>query len=99
MAPETLPALRCESRRPRPEARWGLIAAVVVLMASTVDALWLIPSQQQQLARPADPLGVRYRCVERAAPPATRAPTPSPLLSETGDLRVDNVYLIAAPRR
>lgn len=99
MAPETLPALRCESRRPRPEPRWGLIAAVVVLMASTVDALWLIPTQQQ-LAGPADPLGVRYRCVELKAPPAARAPSPapSPLLSETGDLRVDNVYLIAAPR-
>ena len=89
MAPETLPVLRCESRRPRPEPRWGVIAAVVVLLASTVDALWLLPAQQAAMAR--DPLGVRYRCVE--AP----RPTPAPAPSAAAGVRVEGVLLRPAP--
>lgn len=95
MPGDTLPVLRCESRRRRPEPRWGLIAAVVVLMASALDALWLVPAQQaaQDRAR----LGVRYRCVEPANVPA-EPPAPAPAPSRTAGLRVDGVYLMPAPR-
>ena len=87
MAPETLPVLRCESRRRQPEPRWGLIAAVVVLLASSLDALWLVPAQQR-VEQQQDRLGLRYRCTEVVAPPP-RAPTAA--------VRVDGVYLMARP--
>lgn len=90
MAPETLPALRCESRLRRSEPRWGLIAAAVVLLASTVDALWLVPAQQRA-AEQEERFGPRFRCVDTV--PATAAPVRSP----TADLRVDRVYLLSAP--
>ena len=91
MAPETLPVLRCESRRRSPEPRWGVVAAVVVLLASTLDALWLVPAQQraEQLD---DRLGPRYHCVDVLA-----APTPPPPASAP-PIRVDGVYLMTKPR-
>ena len=93
MAPETLPALRCESRLRRPEPRWGLIAATVVLLASTLDALWLVPAQQHA-ADQADRFGPRFRCVD-VVPAVASAPAPSP----TAGVRVERVYLLAAPTR
>jgi hypothetical protein len=90
MAPETLPVLRCESRRQRPEPRWGLIAAVLVLMASMVDALWLVPAQQRA-AQAREPFGPRYRCIE--APAAAPAPP-----SRTAGIRVEGVLLRKADR-
>ncbi len=91
MAPATLPALRCESRLRRPEPRWGLIAATVVLLASTFDALWLVPAQQRA-ADQVDRFGPSFRCVDdvRAV-----APAPSP----TAGVRVERVYLRSAPAR
>jgi hypothetical protein len=93
MAPETLPVLRCESRRRRPEPRWGVIAAVVVLMASTLDALWLVPAQRA--AEDTDALGVRYRCFDV---PPRQAPTPAPTPSPTAHVRVDGILLMSSPR-
>lgn len=92
MAPETLPVLRCESRRRRPEPRWGLIAAVVVLSASMVDALWLVPAQREA-ARRYDPRGVGYRCVDR--PRSAPEPAPSP----SAGVRVEGVLLRSSPAR
>lgn len=94
MSPETLPVLRCESRRPRPEPRWGLIAAAIVLMTSTLDALWLVPAQQAMPAR--DPLGVRDRCGDA---PRLSAPAEVPAPSRTANIKVEGVYLMKAPPR
>lgn len=95
MDPETLPVLRCESRRHRAEPRWGLIAAVVVVMASMLDALWLVPAQQRA-AQAREPFGPTYRCVDRPATPAAAA-APA---SRTAGVRVEGVYLMkAAPDR
>lgn len=88
MAPETLPVLRCEARRRQPEPRWGLIAAVVVLLASSLDALWLVPAQQRVEQQRHDRLGLRYRCTDVVAVPP-RAPA--------APVRVDGVYLMARP--
>lgn len=94
MAPETLPVLRCESRRRRPEPRWGLVAAIVVLMASTLDALWLVPAQQEAI-RERDRAGAAYRCGDAPTP----APTPTPkakaaATSRTAHVKVEGVYLM-----
>jgi hypothetical protein len=96
MAPETLPVLRCESRRCRPEPRWGLIAGLVVVMASMLDALWLVPAQQRAAAE-RDRFGVRYRCVDAPKPPAPT--TPTVVRSRTADVKVEGVYLMKAPAR
>ena len=109
MAPETVDravdrgpgVLRCESHRPRPEPRWGLIAAVVVLMASTLDALWLVPAQRAA-EQERDRFGIRYRCVDTPAP----APAPPPAAtaepaprSRTANVKVEGVYLMRPPAR
>ncbi len=103
MAPETLPVLRCESRRRRSEPRWGLVAAVVVLMASTLDALWLVPAQQRA-AQAEDRLGPRVRCfdVVRPRPPAPdvlMAPAPARAPSPSAGVRVPDVLLLAPAAR
>ncbi|HVV88009.1 MAG TPA: hypothetical protein VHE35_33440, partial [Kofleriaceae bacterium] len=101
MAPETLPVLRCESRRRPPEPRWGVLAAVVVLLASTVDALWLVPAQHA--SDTLDPFGVRYRCFDLVpaelvpdapADPHVVAEAPAaPAHAPTASVRVDGVLL------
>ena len=105
MVPQSLPVLRCESRRRRSEPRWGLVAAVVVLMASTLDALWLVPAQQRA-AQAEDRLGPRVRCfdVVRRPPPApdaVMAPTPAPARapSPSAGVRVPDVLLLAPAAR
>ena len=45
------PPLRCEIRRPPPELRWLKWSLLgVVLSASLLDVLWIIPAQRQALA-------------------------------------------------
>ena len=96
MAPENLPALRCESRLHRPEPRWGLVIAVVVLAASTLDALWMIPAQRAAAALRADRFGPSYRCVD-LVPVLDGVAQPAD--SPTAGLRVERVYLLDAPAR
>ncbi len=94
MSHEPLPPLRCESRRPTPPdtgwLKWAL--ALVVIGASTIDALWLIPAQRdaarhrraQQHARDLR----AWQCPD-AAPPA-----PAPRRATRA-----NDILLLAPRR
>lgn len=90
MAPETVPALRCESRLPRAEPRWGWLAAVAVLLASVVDAMWLVPAQQR--AGRAAATSVPHHC------PRMTAPAPEPPSPAAGK-RVTDIYLLEAPPR
>lgn len=89
MVREPLPVLRCESRRSRPDTRWAWIAAGVMFLATSVDALWLVPAQRD--ARAVVDLGPRYRCVELAAPRPAPSPKPTP--------RVEGILLLRAPTR
>lgn len=98
MSHEPLPPLRCESRRPKPPdggwLKWAL--ALVVISASTLDALWLIPAQRnaERQRRALAAQHVRdlraWRCadVAPAPPPAAR-----PRATRANDI------LLMTPRR
>lgn len=83
---DELPPLRCESRRPRPPdgGAFKWILALVVIGASTLDALWLIPAQrdaerrQREEARriQAQRVLVQARCGQPRVTPPPREPAP-----------------------
>lgn len=81
------PPLRCEIRRPPPELGWlKWCLAAMVVVASLLDALWLIPAQREAARRQAAQAGAElrgYRCRELPAPSTER--------------RVDGIYLGAPP--
>ena len=89
---DSLPPLRCESRRPQPPdggwLKWSL--ALIVIGASTVDALWLIPAQRdaerarrERLERIRDLRSVQ--CADAPAPPPPAPPRAT---------RVNDIHLI-----
>lgn len=79
------PPLRCEIRRPPPELGWlkWCLAGMVVL-ASLLDALWLIPAQREAAQQRAELRTYRCREVPAVSAPAT-------------ERRVDGIYLGAPP--
>lgn len=82
------PPLRCEIRRPPPELGWlKWCLAAMVVVASLLDALWLIPAQREAARRRGADAGAElrsYRCRELVTAPAT-------------ERRVDGIYLGAPP--
>jgi hypothetical protein len=101
MSHEPLPPLRCESRRPKPSEggwlKWSL--ALIVIGASTLDALWLIPAQRTAERERRQATAQRMRDLRAWQCPADAAPRPAPPPPPARRATRVNDILLLAPSR
>lgn len=94
MSHESIPPLRCESRRPNPPEggwlKWAL--ALVVISASALDALWLIPAQRDAEHTRRIRAAERMRDLRAWQCADTPRPSPAPPPRAT---RVNDILLLA----